>query len=224
MQEKKLVATQTSTTSVTVRLPPSSLTSSKPEKGDRDDNDLPIDQPFHMTDTPGHPKLRSLALAGIARPDKTSYIGVIYMLDSGDLSAQGRITDTVAYLYEILVAAQQRYTRLSESSSGSLEPLPVLIACNKSELFTALPANKISALLQSELGKMKETKRKGLLNAGADAEDDENIDEILGDENSNNITWEGLREYGVDISIHSGSIKKEDIGQWKSWISSSLQA
>ncbi|EPS38340.1 hypothetical protein H072_7962 [Dactylellina haptotyla CBS 200.50] len=218
LQEKTLVATQTSTTPSTVKLSPTALESSKSEDGDSS----AFGKPFHLKDTPGHPKLRSFALTTITDPT-ASCLGIVYMLDSAAIIAQPRLTDTVEYLYELLLAVQKRYTVLSETTTTA-EPIPLLIACNKNDLFTALPSAKISSQLQSELGRMKETKRKGLLNAGAGENDDEDLEQVLGDDRSDQITWEGLREFGVDVSLQSGSIKSGSVGGWTSWVSECLEA
>lgn len=71
---------------------------------------------------------------------------------------------------------------------------------------------------------MKETKRKGLLNAGAGENDDEDLDLVLGDEASDQITWEGLKEFGVEISVQSGSVKSGAVDGWTSWVSACLDA
>ncbi|KAK6341252.1 hypothetical protein TWF696_008337 [Orbilia brochopaga] len=224
LQEKTLIPTQTSTTSATVKLPTGVLEQIKSEDGGSSAlEDTGSRHSFHLKDTPGHPKLRSQALTAINLAPK-SCIGIIYMLDSAVLSSQPRLTDTVEYLYELLLVIQKQFASLSESAATSPDPIPLLIACNKNDLFTALPSAKISNLLQIELGRMKETKRKGLLNAGAGEEDDEDLDRVLGDENSDHVTWEGLREFGVEISVQSGSIKSIAAESWKSWMSSCLDA
>ncbi|KAF3915423.1 hypothetical protein AA313_de0209286 [Arthrobotrys entomopaga] len=218
LEEKTLVATQTSTAPATIKFSPAALEATKSEDGHEDVSG----KPFHLKDTPGHPKLRSTALTNIT--DTTApCIGILFMLDSAVLSAQPKLTDTVEYLHEILLAIQKRYSVLSETTT-SAELIPLLIACNKNDLFTALPSSKISLLLQSELGRMKETKRKGLLNAGAGEDDDEDLERVLGDENSDLITWENLKEFGVDISVQSGSIKSGSVDGWKSWLSNCLEA
>ncbi|KAJ6263234.1 Signal recognition particle subunit [Drechslerella dactyloides] len=224
LQEQTLIPTQTSTTSATVKLPTGVLEQIKSEDGETSiPEDIGSRHSFHLKDTPGHPKLRSQALTSINLGPKAC-IGIIFMLDSAVLSSQPRLTDTVEYLYELLLVIQKQYNSLSESSASSPDPIPLLIACNKNDLFTALPSAKISILLQTELGRMKETKRKGLLNAGAGEEDDEDLDRVLGDENSDHVTWEGLREFGVEISVQSGSIKSTHAESWKSWMSSCLDA
>ncbi|EWC47028.1 hypothetical protein DRE_03790 [Drechslerella stenobrocha 248] len=221
LQEKSLVATQTSTVSATVKLPTSVLEQSSSEDGETSLPEETGSHSFHVKDTPGHPKLRSQALTSINLSTK-SCIGIIYMLDSAVLSSQPRFTDTVEYLYELLLVIQKQYASLSDSSTGPPDPTKLLIACNKNDLFTALPSAKISSLLQTELGRMKETKRKGLLNAGAGEDDDEDLDRVLGDDNSNQVTWDGLREVGIEVSVQSGSIKRRALDGWKGWMSSCL--
>ncbi|RVD85692.1 uncharacterized protein DFL_004003 [Arthrobotrys flagrans] len=216
LQEKTLIPTQTSTAPATVKLFPLALS-----PADSQDEGSST-KPFHIKDTPGHPKLRSTAIDTIVQPTE-SCIGVIYVLDSAVLSTQARITDTAEYLYELLLAIQKRYAILSESAT-STEPIPLLIACNKNDLFTALPSTKIGNLLQTELSRMKETKRKGLLNAGAGENDDEDLDRVLGDETSDKITWEGLKEFGVEVSVQSGSVKSGTVDGWTSWMSACLDA
>ncbi|KAF3906612.1 hypothetical protein ABW20_dc0108979 [Dactylellina cionopaga] len=222
LQEKTLVPTQTSTTTSTIKLSTSALGSTKSENGEPNNDETLYGKPFHLKDTPGHPKLRSFALTTITQ-HTTSCIGIIFMIDSAVLSAQPRLTDTVEYLYELLLAIQKRYAVLSEATT-STEPIPLLIACNKNDLFTSLPSAKISNLLQTELGRMKESKRKGLLNAGAGEDDDEDLDRVLGDERSDEITWDALKEFGVDVTVQSGSIKTGAIQSWASWISTCLDA
>ncbi|KAK6501625.1 hypothetical protein TWF481_009460 [Arthrobotrys musiformis] len=216
LQEKTLVPTQTSTTPATIKLSPSVLSPT-----DSQDEGTST-KPFHIRDTPGHSKLRNTAINTIVQPTE-SCIGVVYVIDSAVLSIQARVTETAEYLYDLLLAIQKRYATLSETST-SAESVPLLIACNKNDLFTALPSAKISNLLQAELSRMKETKRKGLLNAGAGENDDEDLDFVLGDAASDQITWEGLKEFGVDVSVQSGSVKGGAVDGWTSWMSACLDA
>ncbi|KAF3924844.1 hypothetical protein ABW21_db0204261 [Orbilia brochopaga] len=220
LQERSLIPTQTSTASATVKLPTNVLHQIDRDNGDEDTGSR---QSFHLKDTPGHPKLRSQALESINLAQK-SCKGIIFMLDSAVLSSQPRLTDTVEYLHELLLVIQKQWLSITSSSKMSLDPMPVLIACNKNDLFTALPSAKISSLLETELGRMKETKRKGLLDAGADEQDDEDLDAVLGDGNSDTFTWESLSDLGIEISVESGRIKNAAVGSWISWMSSCLDA
>ena len=57
-------------------------------------------------------------------------------------------------------------------------------------------------------------------------EDDEGDGEnaTLGDGTSGQITWEGLREFGIDVSVESGSVKDGSVDSWRSWMISRLEA
>ena len=227
LRDGKLSSTQTSTASSSINLQDQCLT--RKTAHHEYDKNLPEEKAsgtsseFRLIDTPGHPKLRSQALSYLSMQNK-AFMGVMFMLDSAVLSSQTVSTDTVEYLYEVLLVLQRKYSSSAGSSIASINLTPVLIACNKSDLFTALPSSKISILLQAELGRIKESRKNGLLNAGVDEDGGElEGDDILGDNVADQIKWEGLREFGLDVSVQAGSVRSNNIDSWTSWIATCLK-
>ncbi|OAP58792.1 hypothetical protein AYL99_06089 [Fonsecaea erecta] len=116
----------------------------------RSNNDVSLKDknptPYVMIDTPGHGKLRSdLALSQIQSPGLR---GVIFVVDSSglDVSDSSTSRDTAVYLHDTLLALQRRKTR-----GKTRTDIPVLIAANKQDLFTALPTGAVKDRLQAEI-------------------------------------------------------------------------
>lgn len=153
---------------------------------------------FLLLDTPGHGKLRHLALTQISSP---VIRGVIFVLDSSLTDVRG----TAEYLYEILLALQR-----SASAAGT-SPKRLLIACNKSDVFTALPASKIQKLLEEEITKMRVSRAKGILDVEDDGEGDVEK-EWLGEGGEGLFEFKGMEEVGVEVEIKGGSVERKEWG------------
>ena len=63
---------------------------------------------------------------------------IVFVVDSTTVSRQ--IRSVAEYLYDVLAKPQVQKQRT-----------PILIACNKSDMITALPTEKIKLLLETEL-------------------------------------------------------------------------
>jgi signal recognition particle receptor subunit beta len=63
---------------------------------------------------------------------------IVFVVDSTTLSRQ--IRPVAEYLYDVLAKSEVQKQRT-----------PILIACNKSDMITALPVEKIKLMLESEL-------------------------------------------------------------------------
>lgn len=165
---------------------------------------------FLLLDTPGHGKLRHLALTQISSP---IIRGVIFVLDSSLTDVRG----TAEYLYEILLALQR-----SASATGPSAPKKLLIACNKSDVFTALPASKIQKLLEEEITKMRVSRAKGVLDVEDDGEGDMER-EWLGEGGEGLFEFTGMEEVGVEVEVKGGSVERKE---WKdrlgAWVGSCL--
>lgn len=165
---------------------------------------------FLLLDTPGHGKLRHIALTQISSP---VIRGVIFVLDSSLTDIRG----TAEYLYETLLALQ-----ISASVTGASVPKRLLVACNKSDVFTALPASKIQKLLEEEITKMRVSRAKGILDVEDDGEGDMER-EWLGEGGEGPFEFKGMQEVGVEVEVKGGSV---DRGEWKdrlgSWVGSCL--
>ncbi|KAH8147890.1 uncharacterized protein LAJ45_07991 [Morchella importuna] len=160
---------------------------------------------FLLSDTPGHGKLRHLALSQISSP---VIRGVIFVLDSSLTDVRG----TAEYLYDVLLAMQKV---ASASGATSSQPKRLLIACNKSDVFTALPAGKIQKLLEEEITKMRVSRSKGILDVEDDGEGNEEK-EWLGEGGEGPFEFKAMEEVGVEVEVKGGSVEKKD---WKEKLS-----
>ncbi|RMZ78829.1 hypothetical protein DV738_g3596, partial [Chaetothyriales sp. CBS 135597] len=171
----------------------------------RSDNDMTLQHrekdavTYQMIDTPGHGKLRQEhALAHIQKPGVR---GIIFVADSSalDSSSPAVLQDTASFLHDTLLALQKRKT--GKGSSKAKSEIPVLIAANKQDLFTALPQGAVRERLQTEIERVRVSRSKGLTT-------------LLQD------------EYGIRVDILGGAVRGEEAGKgvrkWEEWIGSLL--
>ncbi|KAK3504400.1 signal recognition particle receptor beta subunit-domain-containing protein [Neurospora crassa] len=179
---------------------------------------------FLLIDTPGHPKLRSTALSHLLPldpktgrplpPSKSQPIkGVIFLLDASTLSPSSpdsSLSQAATYLYDLLLSLQHRYSRYTK---GSKHPpsIPVLIAANKLDLFTALPATLVKKELEAELGRIRVSRSKGLLDSGVKEEDvtageKEEGDDWLGEYGSERFEFRQMVEFDIEVEVMGGSV------------------
>lgn len=181
---------------------------------------------FLLIDTPGHPKLRSTALSHLLPLDPKSgrplppsskssqpIKGVIFLLDASTLSPSSpdsSLSQAATYLYDLLLALQHRYSRYTK---GSKHPpsIPVLIAANKLDLFTALPATLVKKELEAELGRIRVSRSKGLLDSGVKEEDvtageKEEGDDWLGEYGSESFEFRQMVEFDIEVEVMGGSV------------------
>lgn len=167
------------------------------------DPSLKAHKKFLLFDTPGHGKLRHLALTRISSP---AIRGVIFVLDSS-------LTDVRAvagYLYDVLLTLQN-----SATSSTTTQPKKLLVACNKSDAFTALPPSKIQKLLEDEITKIRVSRSKGILDVEDDGEGNDEK-EWLGEGGEGPFTFQSMEEVGVEIEFKGGSVEN---GEWRDRLS-----
>ncbi|KIX92263.1 uncharacterized protein Z520_12009 [Fonsecaea multimorphosa CBS 102226] len=208
--------------SVSLRLPPSIPLGSNKY---RSENDVSLKDkqstPYVMIDTPGHGKLRSdLALSQIQNP---ALRGVIFVVDSSvlDTSDSSASRDTAVYLHDTLLALQRRKTRGKTKTE-----IPVLIAANKQDLFTALPTGAVRERLQAEIERVRVSRSKGLGTVGQDTDADAEED-ILGGGGEDKFSFELMaQEYDIKIDVLGGAVKGEEAGKgvrrWEEWIGGCL--
>ncbi|RPB06086.1 putative SRP receptor beta subunit [Choiromyces venosus 120613-1] len=174
------------------------------------DPSLKAHKRFLLLDTPGHGKLRHIALTQISSP---TIRGVIFVLDSS--LADVRVV--AEYLYDVLLTLQN-----SATSSTTTQPKKLLVACNKSDAFTALPSSKIQKLLEDEITKMRVSRSKGILGVEDDGEGNDEK-EWLGEGGEGPFTFQSMGEVGVEIEFKGGSVEN---GEWRDrlspWIGSCL--
>ncbi|KAK7737829.1 hypothetical protein SLS53_006450 [Cytospora paraplurivora] len=183
---------------------------------------------FLLVDTPGHGKLRHYA-AGRLTPEGTQsgrLRAVVFVVDAAALSEPAVLADTAAYLYEVLLALQRRMG--STKTSKAPYAIPVLVAANKTDLFTALPAKLVRNNLEKELGRIRRARSKGLLDSGVGQDEivaggDEG-DDWLGEYGSAEFKFDQMREFDTEVDVISGNILGDGPGvdAWWHWIGSRI--
>ena len=181
---------------------------------------------FLLVDTPGHPKLRAHALSHLqpttSSNEKSNLKALIFLTDAAALADPDSraLPDTAEYLYDILLALQKRF----HSRSGSRAPasVPVLVAANKADLFTALPAALVKANLEGELGRIRKARSKGLMSSG-EKEGEEQGEEgegWLGGYGSEKFGFGEMMEFDVEVEVLGGNVLGEGPGaeRWWKWI------
>ncbi|KAF2964845.1 hypothetical protein GQX73_g8726 [Xylaria multiplex] len=180
---------------------------------------------FYLIDTPGHGKLRGAAMAqiGDGKPSQTQFgdsamlRGIIFVLDAATLDDS--LADAATYLYQVLLALQKRAG--SGRTSRSPNAVHVLIAANKLDLFTALPASLVRSNLEAELGHIRQSRSKGLLDSGVGTDEigSEEQDNWLGEYGSEKFTFGQMREFDVEVDVIGGSVLEGNVDKWWDWIS-----
>ncbi|KMU79978.1 hypothetical protein CISG_08138 [Coccidioides immitis RMSCC 3703] len=190
---------------------------------------------YRVRDTPGHGKLRDsqgmLQLTSMADPKSKKGVarGVIFMVDAGTIMNETELRDAAGYLHDVLLILQKRLAKSKTSVFRKLQDIPVLVAANKQDLFTALPANSVKERLEAEIEKIRQSKRKGVLDADVSVGDDEQ-DVLGGDEGRQKFTFKLLEEdAGVKVTVVGGAVRPNDeadagagVRQWEEWIGSCL--
>lgn len=182
---------------------------------------------FLLTETPGHGKLRPQTLTKITDTTggkKTTLRSVVYLLDAAAIAEQEVLADTAEYLYDILLTLQKASIRKSKDGvrSGS-RGVPVLIAANKSDLFTALPGTSIKTSLEAEITRIRNSKTHGLLDSGVGTDEigSEERDDWLGEYGTKKFLFSQLAEFEIDVDVISGTVtgnKDQGIQKWWQWI------
>jgi signal recognition particle receptor subunit beta len=170
---------------------------------------------FLLVDTPGHGKLRNFAMGDVT--SKETLKGLIFVLDAAALDES--LPGTASYLYEVLLALQKRMG--SGKTSRAPNAIHVLIAANKADLFTALPASLVKSNLEIELGRIRKSRSKGLLDSGVGIDDvgNEENDDWLGEYGAEKFAFSQMREFDVEVEIMSGSVLEGKVDNWWKWVS-----
>lgn len=177
---------------------------------------------YVVIDTPGHGKLRAeQALSHISDP---ALRGVIYVVDASVLDSKDSTAsrDTAAYLHDTLLALQKRATGISKTR----KEIPILVAANKQDLFTALPTGAVKERLQLEIERVRVSRSKGLTAVGEEPDADAEAD-VLGGGGEAKFSFKLMaEEYNIRIDVLGGAVKGEEAGKgvqrWEEWIGSCL--
>ncbi|KAK4160414.1 signal recognition particle receptor beta subunit-domain-containing protein [Cladorrhinum sp. PSN259] len=188
---------------------------------------------FLLIDTPGHPKLRARSvLQPLSSPDSTITVpasdgdsdksplkAVIFLVDAAALADGDSLPSTAEYLYDVLLSLQNRF----HSRKGSRAPasMSVLVAANKLDLFTALPASLVKSNLEAELGRIRAARSKGLLDSGVGQDDVvERDDAWLGGDGSEKFKFDQMMEFDVEVEVIGGNAIGDGPGvdKWWKWV------
>ncbi|KAF2748914.1 P-loop containing nucleoside triphosphate hydrolase protein [Sporormia fimetaria CBS 119925] len=180
---------------------------------------------FQLIDTPGHGKLRHYAISKLANP--TNVRGIIFVVDAASVADETGLNEAAEYLHDVLLALQKRYTG-AKTSKGPTE-IPVLIAANKSDLFTALPPHLIKLSLEKAISNVRKSRATGLKESGAvltaDQGDLEEEREWLGEGGEGPFEFWQMEEVGMSVDVRGGNVvgtDGADVKTWFKWIADQL--
>jgi signal recognition particle receptor subunit beta len=179
---------------------------------------------FLLIDTPGHGKLRYHALENITNPQNLK--GLIFVVDAATLSSgDDGLRQTADYLHDVLLLLQRRMS--NSKAAKKLKEIPVLIAANKMDLFTAIPIGLVKKNLEAEITKVRTSRSKGLLDSGIGMDDggDDKKDDWLGEMGSTDFKFSQMEEFDVQIDVMGGSVAGGEpprVHDWWNWIAERL--
>lgn len=190
-----------------------------------------------MRDTPGHGKLRGpqgvtqLHMMSTTKDARSKVRGVVFAVDTAAFSQDEPLRDTAIYLHDILLVLQKRALSRGKSYLIAAGEIPVLVAANKQDLFTALPPGSVREKLESEIDRIRKSKSKGLMDASVDSGTGEGEEEILGNDNvRDKFTFKLLEdEVGINVDVVGGAVKGDDdqnvgsgVRRWEEWVGQCL--
>ena len=190
-----------------------------------------------MKDTPGHGKLRDsqgvVQLESMAntKDGNLRARAVVFAVDTAALSQDEVLRDTANYLHNVLLVLQKRALSKGKNAQRVAEEVPVLVAANKQDLFTALPPGSVREKLEAEIERIRKSRSKGLMDASVDSGVGDNEDETLGNDNGQDtFTFKLLEdEVGIKVDVVGGAVKGDEEGnigagvkKWEEWIAQYL--
>ncbi|PYH95367.1 P-loop containing nucleoside triphosphate hydrolase protein [Aspergillus ellipticus CBS 707.79] len=239
-KDSRLTHTSQTSNVATISLPPSIPTASNRYRSINDTSLKDISKnpvKYRLKDTPGHGKLRgSQGLAALlsmstTNDTKSRLRAVLFVVDTATLSEAETMRDTASYLYDVLLILQKRALKKGKYSLKAASEIPVLVAANKQDLFTALPSGSVREKLESEIDKIRKSRSKSLLDASVDPGIDEGEEDILGSSDARDIfSFKSLEEeIGLRVDVVGGAVKGDENGnlgsgirKWEEWIGQCL--
>ncbi|KAF2788303.1 P-loop containing nucleoside triphosphate hydrolase protein [Melanomma pulvis-pyrius CBS 109.77] len=180
---------------------------------------------FLLLDTPGHGKLRHFATTQLTNP--TNVRGIIFVVDAASVAEEAGLNEAAEYLHDVLLALQKRYTGAT-TSKGPKE-IPVLIAANKLDLFTALPPHLVKLSLEKAISEVRKSRAKGLKDSGvALGGEDDGLDEErewLGEGGEGAFEFRQMEEVGTGVTVMGGNVlggDGTDVKGWWEWVAEHL--
>ncbi|QSZ37739.1 hypothetical protein DSL72_008838 [Monilinia vaccinii-corymbosi] len=222
-RENKPAVTHTSQTSSSAEcsLPVDTVAASNQYRSVNDPT-IQVHKKFILIDTPGHGKLRHHAFESLTTSQNLR--GVIYQVDATTLGAGDEgLREAADYLHDLLLLMQ----KLMDGKTTTRAPreLPVLIAANKMDLFTALPAALVKSNLEREITKVRISRSKGLLDSGVSTEEDEENDEWLGVMGSSEFKFSQMEEFNISVEVAGGNVIGSggvSVDAWWRWVANRL--
>ncbi|KAI9653170.1 MAG: hypothetical protein M1829_001330 [Trizodia sp. TS-e1964] len=216
---------------VEVSLPTSTITASSQYRSANDPT-LQISKRLLLVDTPGHGKLRRSAIDKITSLENLR--GIIFTVDASALTTGSRATEddgireAAEYLHDALLILQRRLT--GSRTSRAPKEIPLLVAANKSDLFTALPAALVKKALEAEITNIRSTRSRGLTSldpaVGADLlKEVEQERDWLGNAGDVAFEFKQMKDVNVSVEIISGNVLGPDgpnVAKWWEWIGNCL--
>jgi signal recognition particle receptor subunit beta len=149
-------------------------------------------------------------------------------VDAAALAEEPGLNDAALYLHDVLLALQKRYT--GSTTSKAPTGIPVLIAANKMDLFTALPANLVKHHLEKGISEVRRSRAKALrdagkaLSGGEDEVDEEK--EWLGEGGEGEFEFSQMAEVGCSVQVVGANVLSGKEGGsvegWWEWIGENL--
>ncbi|KAL1967778.1 hypothetical protein VTN77DRAFT_2467 [Rasamsonia byssochlamydoides] len=191
---------------------------------------------YFLKDTPGHGKLRQseglsyLETTLNSKKEKSKIRGVIFVVDAAALSeGDENLRDAAGYLHDVLLLLQKSALNRGRSSFSSKvgDPVSVLVAANKQDLFTALPPGSVRDKLETEIDRIRKSRKRGLMDASVGSGINEDEDEVLGGDDGHGIFSFKLleEEVGIKVDVIGGAVKAEGeadakagVRKWEEWI------
>ena len=150
------------------------------------------------------------------------------MVDAASLGeTDGTLRDAAGYLHDVLFILQKRISSSGRSAMKTTNAVPVLIAANKQDLFTALPSGSVRDKLETEIDRIRKSRSRGLMDASEGPNTGAEDDEILGgDEAQGSFTFKLLEEeFGIHVDVVGGAVKADGeadilagVRKWEEWI------
>ncbi|GAV53178.1 hypothetical protein ZYGR_0AI04610 [Zygosaccharomyces rouxii] len=158
-----------------------------------------------LIEFPGHLKLRNKLFETLQ--NSSNIKGLIFVVDA--TVDPKELTSTAEFLFEIL--------QVTERFPNGVD---ILIACNKSESFTARPPLKIRSALEKEIEKIIIRRQKSLetVNGGEKTDEDGNLQEepqVFNLGSKDGFKFESLEG---NIDSVEGSVMKRNIDKWECWM------
>jgi signal recognition particle receptor subunit beta len=152
--------------------------------------------------------------------------GIIFLVDAAAAGEEAGLAEAAEYLHDVLLALQKRYT--AAKTSKSPREMPVLVAANKLDLFTALPPNLVRIALEKAITDVRRTKAKGLRDSGVGMGEEDGVEDErdwLGDGGDGAFDFGQMDEVNVHVQVKGGNVMGADgadARDWWEWVAEQL--